>query len=381
MHILFIAGWYPNPDKSIHHGIFIKRHAEAIALKHQVTVLHIFSSDKDETKVSNSGNLNEVLVSYKKPDNSFPFFKFISSYKNLKNTFLSAYNLIEEQFGTPNIIHQNIVFPQGIFAAMLSKNHNIPVLISEQWSGYLPEDNSYNNFITKYFTQKTVRQASAITTVSKALMAAMKSKSLSGKYFVVPNIVDVTIFKPNPSKKLNSITKIIHVSSLNDKEKNISCLIKSFQIVKQHDFDFELHIVGDSDERIGFEKLTKQLNLKNEIIFHGSVHPLDLIKLYQQSDFFVLSSNYETFCVVLIEALACGLPIVATNVGAVSEIVNLQNGLLANSKNPENFAAQIMLMLETYHKYNASELRASVETRFSKETISRKFDEVYRKIS
>ncbi len=381
MHILLIAGWYPNPNTSVHHGIFIKRHAEAIALKHQVTLVHIYPDNKNERTILKSDNFTELLISYKKSEVGFAAFKFVSSYQELKKTFLNSFQFVADTFGKPDVIHHHILFPQGIFSAMLSKKFNIPLVVSEQWSGYLPEDNSYQNFITKYFTKKTIAQSSAITTVSKVLMNAMKHVGLHGNYFVVPNIVDLEIFKLNEIKKTNEVCRMIHVSSLNNKEKNIDCLLKSLKLVHTKGYNFELNIIGDSHERPNFELLTDELNLSHSVHFLGQKHPTELANYYKESDFFVLSSNYETFCVVLIEALACGLPVVATNVGAVSEIINESNGLLAQSNNTDSLADKIIEMIHSYKNYEGQTLRNSVAEKFTENIVAEKFEQIYLKIT
>jgi glycosyltransferase involved in cell wall biosynthesis len=381
LHILLIAGWYPNPNTSVHHGIFIKRHAKAIALKHQVTLLHIYPGNKNERTILKSENFTELLISYKKSEVGFAAFKFVSAYQKLKKIFLNYFQFVVDTYGKPDVIHHHILFPQGIFSAMLSKKFNIPLVVSEQWSGYLPEDNSYQNFITKYFTEKTIAQSSAITTVSKVLMNAMKHVGLQGNYFVVPNIVDLEIFKLNDIKKSNEVCKIIHVSSLNDKEKNIVCLLKSLKLVQTKGYNFKLNIIGDSHERANFELLTEELNLSHSVHFLGQKHPTELANYYKESDFFVLSSNYETFCVVLIEALVCGLPVVATNVGAVGEIINESNGLLAQSNNTESLADKIIEMIHSYKNYDGRTLRNSVAEKFTENIVAEKFEEIYFKIT
>jgi len=379
MTIFITPAWYPNPEKSIHHGIFIKRHAEAIALTNKVVVIYAYSSNEEKIIVTENDNFNEVIICYKKKANKF--LSFIFQYSQHKIALQNAFDIAFKTFGKPSIIHQHIAFPHGLFTYKLSKKYNIPYIISEQWTGYVPLDNAYNNFFIKYFTKKIFKQSKTTTAVSKTLSNAIENHNLANKVFVIPNVVDISKFNYIPNRTTNNITRILHVSTIDDKQKNIKMLLKAMKLIENEGYDFILDIVGDSDDREMLEKFSKKLNFASEINFYGSKSPDELISFYQQSDFFVLSSNYETFCVVLIEALACGLPIVATNDRAVCEIVNDKNGLLSEINNTENFAAQIMLMLETYHKYNASELRASVETRFSKETISRKFDEVYRKIS
>ena len=376
MTILFVAPWYP--IKSTHNGIFIKRHAQAIALKHKVVVLHIYADNASKIEINKDGNFNEIVVSYKKPANRI--FKFFNSFNILQSTFEKAYGVVLKEFEKPQIIHHNIVFPQGVFSKKLSEKYNIPLIVSEQWSGYLPEDNSYNKFVIKYFSKKVFARASATTAVSQALGNAIRGKRLATEISVIPNVIDLNLFVLPTLETINLVPQILHVSSLNDNEKNISLLLKSMQIVHSKGIDFQLNIVGDSVEKTYFKSLVIELNIEHKVKFLGAKTPVELADIYQQNNLFALTSNYETFCVVLIEALACGLPIVARNVGAVNEIVNNNTGILVNSAEPEEFANAIIKMLAQYKTYNKTNLRNVVESRFTPEIVVEKFTQLYESV-
>ena len=91
----------------------------------------------------------------------------------------------------------------------------------------------------------------------------------------------------------------------------------------------------------------------------------------------VLSSNYENMPVVILEAFACGLPVVSTNVGGISEIVNESNGLLVPPHDAEKLANAMQKMLESYQNYDANTLRNSIIKKFSNEAVGKLLNSLY----
>ena len=111
--------------------------------------------------------------------------------------------------------------------------------------------------------------------------------------------------------------------------------------------DVKLVIVGDGVERARLEELAERLNLKGSIQL-GSVPQESIPRLMHQADVFALSSLSESFGpIVILEAMAAGLPIVATNVGGIPDIVEEGvNGYLVNAKNPDELADRILVLLQ-----------------------------------
>ena len=105
--------------------------------------------------------------------------------------------------------------------------------------------------------------------------------------------------------------------------------------------------MGDGVERARLEELAERLNLKGSIQFAGQVPQESIPRLMHQADVFALSSLSESFGIVNLEAMAAGLPIVATNVGGIPDIVEEGvNGYLVNAKNPDELADRILVLLQ-----------------------------------
>ena len=346
---------------------------------HQVTVIAFVASDSERIEeVVHHPNLKELYFHYPKPTTHSQLFNTFRTFRWLNACFQTQIqSLVKNEKVT--LIHQHIAFPLGFFASRLAKKLNIPFVISEQWSGYLPEDNAYENPIPKYFTQRSFKYAKAVSAVSQTLANAIVSKGLKEEATVIPNLIDAVFTNAPPAKRNNPIPRLIHVSSLNDREKNITCLIQALALVRQAHIDFRCSIVGDSEERSYFEHLVEQLNVEEQVSFLGTQTPAQLVGLYAESDFMVLTSNYETFGVVIVEALASGLPVVASRAGAIPELVNSSNGILFEVGNAVAAKDAIIEMIQHISRYSSQEIAASVTNTYSVPTIAQHFSELYSK--
>jgi len=129
------------------------------------------------------------------------------------------------------------------------------------------------------------------------------------------------------------------------KKKNLSTLIRSFALLKRDDgLPHKLVVVGrkyqQSDDRRVLA-LVRDLDLENEVIFTGPVPDADLPALYNASDLFVIPSLHEGFGIVCLEAMACGVPVVASRTGALPEVVG-EAGILVGDPTDEEQLAQAM---------------------------------------
>jgi L-malate glycosyltransferase len=144
-----------------------------------------------------------------------------------------------------------------------------------------------------------------------------------------------------PKAKLNGLKKfnIIHVGGYTF-EKNHKNLLEIFRIIVDERDDVKLHLIGDGPLKPQIEKLVNHLDLQDYISFYGVVNnPLDYIK---SADLLVLPSKIEGLPGVLLEAMYCKTPVVAYNVGGISEIVKKETGSLIEKNNQKQFARSIL---------------------------------------
>ena len=374
-HIVFLARWYPHRYDPMF-GLFVQRHAEAAALYNDISVIYVHPDENvskyeivhDNDSKDAIHRVSTIRVYYRKSR-----FKPISLFR-----FFRANHLALKRLPKPDIIHVHILTRLGLVALRQKRLHGTPYIITEHWSRYLP-GNDFNGLLRKKLTKTVVRHASAVTTVTDILAKAMQSHGLRNEnYSIVPNVVDINAFKPQPHH--NEVPKIIHVSCFENKSKNITGLIDALQILEERDIKFQFTFIGDGIDFAMIKDYVKKLQHQENIRFTGILEGQDYVGELSSGDFLVLSSNYETQGVVLLEAFACGMPVVSTNVGGIPEIVNENNGILVPPHDPTKLADAMQTMLQTYQNYDANTLRDSVIKKFSNETVGKLLNHIYHNI-
>jgi glycosyltransferase involved in cell wall biosynthesis len=378
-HILFISSWYPTMDKKSH-GIFFKRHAEAAALLNQISAIYVCSGSTSSINVNTENKVFTIIGTYKKVESNVPIIaNLLKLYRSLL-CFKKCYSALLKEKKAPNLVLLNIIFPAGIFVLWLHQVKKIPFIIQEQWSGYYPEDGNYKGLITKIITQQCVKKAKAIIVVSSKLELSMKAHGLFNKYMRIGNVVDTALFVPSHKTSLDAY-KFSHVSTVNDKEKNISGIIEAAKILHDKKLLFRIDIVGDGPERAAFEALAMNYHLLNKcIFFHGFQLPDQVAKIMAHSNCFILNSNYEGLPCVLLEAMSCGIPVIATKVGAVTEIIDATQGLLIEVKQNEALAEAMIKMINGESKFNEKEIREKVIEKFSYPAVAKDFDAIFNSV-
>ncbi len=195
-------------------------------------------------------------------------------------------------------------------------------------------------------------RANVILTVNKKF--ALKAKSYGAKLVrIVYVFVDTNLFKPvrKTNRKSDNIFRIITVARLVD-EKGLNYLIKSIKILydeynlRQLKKKVILTIAGDGPLRTFLQKLIIKLNLSNVVNILGWIDYEKLPSLYNDSSLFILPSLSEGTPLALLEAMACKLPVIVTNIDSFKEIIkDNYNGLIVPTKDSEKLAEKIFLLL------------------------------------
>ena len=377
--ILFISSWYPNKFEPTN-GNFIERHAQAAAKKTNVSALHVLahpSITKTTIDIQTINGIYTVYVYYPKKK-TIPFIgKFFDLIKKIK-AYKTGYKQILKHTGKPDIIHSNITYPNSIFAWYMKKTQGIPYLITENWTIYLPVNRHRLTFSIKYISKIIANNADYITPVSEDLEKAMKSLGFKSKYKIVPNVVNTGLFTPkNPN---NAKKQILHVSTLKDDHKNVSGILETIKELSTERKDFTLKIVGDGDLQPHIE-YARKLGLPESLVtFEGEKTIEEIAKLMQQSDLFLLFSNYENLPCVIIEAISSGIPVVSSDVGGISEMLDDETGILVPPKDKNSLKNALNRVLDNINRYNRDKMHQKAVNRYSEEVIGQTFLDIYNEI-
>jgi glycosyltransferase involved in cell wall biosynthesis len=368
-HIIFLARWYPHRYDPMF-GLFVQRHAEAAALFNDITVIYCHACERQQAKKfeivrTNENNVDTIRVYYKKPKNK------IQSLLRFYRANMMALKLCKK----PDLIHVHVLTRLGVIAWIQKILHKTPYIITEHWSRYLP-GNDFSGFLRKTACKLVVRNAKTVTTVTENLATAMNNHGLKNdNYVVLPNVVNLDMF--HISEKNNNPCKIIHISCFEDKSKNISGLLESLKIIDDKGIDFQCKLIGEGMDLDLMKEKAKNLQLINKVSFTGLLQGQALADELSSGDFLVLSSNYENMPVVILEALASGLPVVSTNVGGIKEMIDDTKGILVEPRNKEALAEAMIKMIETHKNYDANYLRNSVIEKYGYESVGRFLDSIY----
>lgn len=220
------------------------------------------------------------------------------------------------------------------------------ITLHEVWNDYWYEYLGKAGFFGKLVEKLMVNLTGRIITVSKKTKADLKAMKSSEKSVIIPNGIDFNyISKISPADEKSDV---IFAGRL-IKEKNVELLIRAIPDVKEKIPDIKCCIIGDGPERAKLEKLVQELDIQNNVEFKGFMKDYDdLISYIKSSEVFVLPSTREGFGIVVIEANACGLPVVAVDskMNAASDlIINNRNGIISNFSK-EDIAENIINMID-----------------------------------
>ena len=223
-------------------------------------------------------------------------------------------------------------------------------------------------------------RASLVLSVSEHLKRHIETYGIRGRFKVIPNMVNTDIFYPSPTRRKGRGKKnILLVTTLNPK-KGVPYLLRALSKVMEVRSDFVLDIVGDGPNRSEYEALTKELGLDDTVRFHGLKLLGEVAQLMRNCDFFVQASLWETFGVVYIEAMACGKPVIATDIGGPDEIITADTGILVPPRDIKALAEAIEYMLDNHTNYSPEKIAQYAREQFSYETVGRRLSQVYHAI-
>ncbi|MCA0429836.1 MAG: glycosyltransferase [Bacteroidetes bacterium] len=376
MHILFISSWYPNKTNPTH-GIFNKDFVKAASLNNNVSVIHVCSNENlinvdYETESFFDENIFNYFVYYKKIKSNSLFSNYLKL-KKTKQYFEIGYKKITEQYGKPDIIQLNVVLPAGFGAMHLSKKYNIPLIINECWTGYMPKDGRYKGLLMKYFTKKIINHAKIILPVSESLKKEMQNHSLAANYSVVPNIISFKL-KTNTASK-NSKT-FIHVSTLDDEQKNVSGILKAFAVSYYQNSTIQLNIIGAKPSE-NLLLLVKQLKLQSCVNFLGVLTKEELANEFENCLGLIMFSNYESFGVVIGESISFLKPVITSVCGGITERITAELGYQINPKNEKELSNAINHITNNPWQINKENAMRFINE-FSLNSIAEKLNTIYK---
>lgn len=373
MNILIIPSWYPSSTHPIA-GIFFKEQAEALARRgHTVSVA--YAEVQTKNRMHNAGfsesfvnGVNTYIFS------SINFTPRLESTRHLQQriALYKMYKKSVKKNGRPDIIHAHGCCPGGALGAWLSRKEGIPMVVTEHSTAFLGNKLSKANL--KY-VHESIAQANKVIAVGPLL--SQKLQEYGAHCTVIPNLINTNRFSISCGKENSNVFSFGFLGFLTYK-KRVDNLIQAFDLAFGNDDSASLTIGGDGELFGDLVDLASKAKSAKRITFSGEISRDNAPSFYRKLDCFVLPSDVETFGVVLIEALATGLPVVATRSGGPEMIVNDSNGLLVDLNSVEKLAGAMLFIKDNMHNYDAARIREDCINRFGEDSVIDRIVNVYK---
>jgi glycosyltransferase involved in cell wall biosynthesis len=384
-YILHIAKWYPNSDDDLE-GIFVKRHIESTLPYFKAIVIYAKAgkslSHKKLFHIDKTISENRICYYPKR----ITGIHFLDKFFKAIFYFITIQKCLEEilkSYKKPVLIHSHVLLRSGIMAYLYSKRLKLKYIITEHSTLYTNPGNFTKWNFKHYIRRFIVKRASELITVSYDLEKGMKLVQLNNPNFTrIFNCVETEVYNIcKPGREDRKVFHILHVSEFKDNHKNITGILDTLSLLKESEINFIFHLVGyGQDLDIILHRIVEQ-KLENNVLYMGKLFDKDLAELYNYSDVFVLFSYKENMPCVLAEALCCGLPVISSRVGGISEIINETNGILVESGNQQELLKAFKQMATNIHKYDRVKISEDAIKLFSTKAIGQAHFDVYKKHS
>jgi len=276
-----------------------------------------------------------------------------------------------------DLIHAHYAVPNSVSAYLAKKISGDCVKVITTLHGtdsYLVGSHPSYKAVTRF----AIQQSDGLTAVSKYLRRrTLNEFDISREITVIPNFVDAQRFKKTREA---SRKKIICHSSNFRPIKRIPDIIRAFSIISQ-EVDSELLLIGDGPERPNAETLSKSLGISNEVRFMGNVK--NIHEVLGKSDLFLLPSEDESFGLAALEAMSCEVPVVASNIGGLKELIaNGVDGHLVKVGDVETLAQRAVSILkdQKLQKELGQNARKKVLKNYTPDRVVPRYEKLYNEV-
>lgn len=369
MNVLFVPAWYPDAANPMA-GTFVREHALAAAQFHSVTILHLSHTPAEHPAKHNlsemqDGPLHTIQGTFRRTrvrgGNLVRWMLF----------HLQVMRGLRRRGWTPDIVHAHVA-SAGLPALAIARVFGVPLVMTEHSSDF-PLKRLGRLQIVQF--RQIMQRAARVLPVSESLREALEDAGIRASYTVIPNAVETTVFTPPVSPPPPLPLRLLSVAR-HSPVKGLETLLAAASRLRQNGSYFQLRLVGDGPERDRLEAMTLRLGLERNVTFLGTQSKPRIAEELRYSHALVLSSYWENLPCVVLEALACGCPVVASDVGGVSEAVTEETGILVPPGDPDRLAEALSSL--SGRSFDSSRIRAIAEDKYSHLAVGRSLDTVYR---
>ncbi|SFG63937.1 Glycosyltransferase involved in cell wall bisynthesis [Algoriphagus hitonicola] len=281
-----------------------------------------------------------------------------------------------------NLIHAQSLIDSGVFAFYLKRKLGIPYIITEH-----AQINMTGISVRRHkFLQSVLNQANKRMVVSHHKIAQYASNRLYGDFEVIGNMVDESNFCYRGNKNKSEIFRIITVGAYTP-IKDQATLLKALQLLDglPLPIPMEFHWAGFNGWMPGKDvEVNKIIDLHNfqqiKVKLSGKLNRKEIAEAYRESDLFIFSSLAEGMPLAVMEALACGLPVITTRWGGVEEIIHSDNGRIVELKDYCIMSKEILQVANTPDIFVREKIAASAIQQFGSKAFKEKIASIYKNV-
>ncbi len=381
MHILILPSSYPSPANQ-YQGCFVREQALALSKSglqvgvlapelHRLRGLSLRTVFQANRGWSKDGTIHCLRASQVGLPGSWERLRS-GQFTVLANRLAIRY---QERFGIPDIIHAHDVHHAGFFASKLKQRWEIPSVLTLHNSRWLRESKSQSINLLKV----AIASADRVLAVSDFLADAVSRLGNVGqdKIGVLGNLVGPD--HPGFQDPSGPIKRWVSIGALKP-GKGHELLIRAFAQAFSSNPDCTLRIVGEGPERPRLEKLIENLQLTKRITLTGQLGRSEVFEELANAHAFALATQFETFGVAVLEALATGLPVVTTLSGGPESIVTEDDGLLVPLNKVSAFSDALVRCASPNVHWDRAAISKRAFSRFGPAAIAERLSTIYREV-
>ena len=374
MNILHLLSWFPTPaDPTL--GNFCIRMIQSLPQDCCSVILSVCDGEERRPVLHTLDEEGFVHLQYRV---KLPANRLLRKLRYLQ-LYQRGLRHLRTQYFTPDLIHLHVAHPLGQMARLWHRIYGYPYVLTEHWTVYQPQNLTLFKGKLKRSIVRTGKQAALILPVSRDLQRCMESYGIHNRYRVIYNLVDTTLFKPGNPQDTSGKKRMLHISTLWDEAKNFSGILRTVERLRRQRDDFELHVIHDYPAP-DFEEYVRTHGLSDCVIFHGKKTAPEVAEALASAHFFLLFSHFENLPCVIVEAFAAGLPVLATKVGGIAEIVSPERGILIQDGDEDALLQGMDRLLDAAASYDRQGIRDYALRTFSRKNIGEQIFQAYRSV-
>lgn len=279
-----------------------------------------------------------------------------------------------------DLIHAHFIYPDGVVGARLAQRYGVPLVITEHafWQPWLDQ---YPH-VRKVALRAAQASAFHIAVSQSVRRSIAHFTGASERLRVIPVGVDMDVFTPLLAGQQPDPDSILYVGRIHE-TKGVDVLLRAMRLLVERRPTVRLSLIGGSfyvqnnSREARLKRLAEELDLTHHVHFLGIQPPSQVAEAMRRSTLLVLPSRRETLGAVLIEALACGTPVVATRCGGPEDVVTEAVGRLVPKEDPSSLADAMEEVLDRRQCYDPQVLRQYAAQNFSWQRVAEQTVELY----